>query len=622
MKSIARNLSVSLSATIIIVCMLFFGVYYGIQTIESHELSQSRLDEVVERLSGNLGYHLWNVNEGEVATICEVYRNSELLEWIEVRDEMDRVIYQSGTQSEGNAYTKTQFIIYQDIMVGSVSVSLNTAHNAEIRQNTVLIVLLIMMLTSVSVFMVIQYTLRRFFSSPISHLHQQIDRIMEGNFQSTLNENVDLELVPITKAVNQLSERLKVRDAEIQEYTSQLEHTNQQLQKEILERKNVEEQLIQSQKMEAIGTLAGGVAHDFNNIIMVISGYCEMANMQLKPDDPVLEDIQHINEASQKAAGLTKQLLAFSRKQIVKPQVVNINKQIENAHVLLSRLLGEDISFELHLKPHVKPIKIDPGQFEQVIINIAVNARDAMPKGGSFLIESTMVFVDEKTEAHKAYMKHGEYVVISFSDNGTGMPKEMQHKIFDPFFTTKGKSEGTGLGLSTVFGIIKQNDGYISVYSEEGKGTTFKIYFPVTLDEVPEESILKQNATILHGNESILVVEDDVSICNIIAKTLLDNGYKVETAHHEGEVNQLLVRQNFEFDLLVTDVILPKKGGREIAQQLQARIPNLQVIFMSGYTDNAIAHHNIIDEGVNFIQKPFRPVELLQLIRDVLDAKE
>jgi PAS domain S-box-containing protein len=380
----------------------------------------------------------------------------------------------------------------------------------------------------------------------------------------------------------------------------------------------LEDQLRHSQKMEAIGALAGGIAHDFNNMLMVILGYGKMALSQLPQDDPIYHDLREIYKAGERAASLTNQLLAFSRKQITQPEIMDLNRLLHDFEKMLRRMLGEDIDIRIIAQPDLGNIKADPGQIDQVIMNLAVNARDAMPQGGKFVLETKNVELDRDYAESHLEVESGKYVLLACSDTGCGIAKDIQAKIFDPFFTTKKTGKGTGLGLSTVYGIVKQNGGNITVYSELDKGTTFKIYFPRIDEDIadsPKESAQMEN---LQGSETILIVEDEKNVRRYVEKTLSLNGYSVFTASCRDEAIIRCNEMQSPIDLLLTDVVLPQSSGKVIADALLQRQPNLKVIFMSGYTDNAIVHHNVLDENVNFLQKPFTPDVLLKKVRSVL----
>lgn len=387
--------------------------------------------------------------------------------------------------------------------------------------------------------------------------------------------------------------------------------------RDITAQRKMEEQLIQSVKMEAIGRLAGGIAHDFNNILTVISGNAELLLPKFPFDSSEYKRIRQIIESSRRAIELTKQLMTVSKRGIAEPVVLNFNEVIKEIEEMIKSLIGEDVNFELHLNPELKNVKADRTQVEQVIINMVVNAREAMPMGGELKIKTDNVFLDE--EYCKIYpgLKKGEYVLISISDNGVGMPPEIMPKIFEPFFTTK--KDGTGLGLSTVYWIVNQLGGNITVYSEMGKGTTFKIYIPACEEEVEKkEEGLKFDESPT-GNETILVVEDEKEIIEYIEEVLSPLGYKIISATSEKEVLEKLKEFKGEIHLLLTDIVLPDKSGPEIAKTLVSKIPSIKVLFMSGYPEEKLHVSEIIEEKVNFIPKPFSHSALSRKVREVLD---
>ena len=384
------------------------------------------------------------------------------------------------------------------------------------------------------------------------------------------------------------------------------------------EKANLEDQLRQSQKMEAIGRLAGGVAHDFNNLLTAILGFSELVHDSLNEVDPLRKDIEEIIKAANSAAALTQQLLAFSRKQLVTPKVVNINKAISVSEKMLRRVIGEDIDLVFAPDENVWKIMIDPGQVDQILMNLAVNARDAMPYGGQLTIETQNVRLDEKSCQSCQKRIVGKYVMLALSDNGTGMDQEIRKQIFEPFFTTKVKGEGTGLGLSAIHGIVHQANGHINVYSEPGVGTTFKIYLPQIEAEadVIEPTIESSKLT---GNETILLVEDQEIVRKLAKRTLKTQGYKVIEAEHGGEAIYKFQEHKGQIDLLFTDVIMPQMTGKQLYAKLSELKPGLKVLYMSGYTENAIAHRGVLEKETNFIQKPFRPQDLAKKVRQVLD---
>ncbi len=391
---------------------------------------------------------------------------------------------------------------------------------------------------------------------------------------------------------------------------------------DVTERRALEEQLRQSQKMEAVGRLAGGIAHDFNNLLMVISGYSEFLLERLGDEPQLRGPAQEIASASERASSLTRQLLAFSRKQMLAPRIVNLNEVATENLKMLTRMIGEDIDLVMIPGQNLWSVRADAGQIEQVIMNLAVNARDAMPSGGKLTIETANVTLDEEYSRYHAPLQPGDYVMVAITDTGAGMDQDTQSHIFEPFFTTKGP-KGTGLGLSTVYGIIKQSGGYIWVSSEIGKGTTFKIYLPRVAST--GESAAQVAAPVEHhkvepGTETILLVEDEANLRYLARQYLEKQGYKVIEAADGAVAMQIAVAHEAVIHLLLTDVIMPGMNGRELAQRISEIRPNVRILYMSGYTENVIGQNGTLDPGVRLLQKPFNLRDLRTTVREVLDA--
>ncbi len=384
--------------------------------------------------------------------------------------------------------------------------------------------------------------------------------------------------------------------------------------------RKTEEQLRQSQKMEAIGRLSGSVAHDFNNLLSVILSYSDLVLSDLKPIDPLRADIESIRKAGEKAADLTRQLLAFSRQQVLQPRTLNLTEILRESERMLRRLLSEDIEIVTHYARSLPPVKVDPGQIDQVLLNLVVNARDAMPTGGKLTIETKEVELDDSYTTEHFGVAQGPHVMLAVSDTGIGMDQQTQARIFEPFFTTKEIGKGTGLGLSTVFGIVKQSGGHIWVYSEPGGGTTFKVYLPVAKGADPEPPEVVPLTT-MHGTETILLVEDQDEVRRVAQAILRRYGYHVIEARNAGEALLSCERHPRTIHLLVTDVVMPQVSGRELAERLVAIRPEMKVLYMSGYTENAIVHHGILDSGLAYLQKPIVPDQLARRVREVLDAR-
>ncbi len=388
---------------------------------------------------------------------------------------------------------------------------------------------------------------------------------------------------------------------------------------DLTDRRALEQQLFQAQKMEAIGRLAGGVAHDFNNLLSVILGYSDMLIESLADDKPRRARAEGVRGAGERAAALTRQLLAFSRQQVLEPRVLDLRRSVLEMQALLRRLIGENI--ELKFVPHLEAalVKADPSQIEQVVMNLAVNARDAMPTGGKLTIEIDAVQIDAARAKQFGGIHAGNYVQLTLSDTGQGMSPETIARIFEPFFTTKEKGKGTGLGLATVFGIVKQSGGHVAAASDPGKGSVFTVYLP-QVDETPAKEVATKKRAPTGGNETILVVEDETSLRELITEFLVFGGYAVRAARNAEEALEWLSANGDPLHLLVTDVVLPGKSGRDLAESLKRERPAVKVIYVSGYTGDAIADHGVLDSGLSFLQKPFTREELLSKVRDTLDG--
>ncbi len=389
---------------------------------------------------------------------------------------------------------------------------------------------------------------------------------------------------------------------------------------DITERKRLESELRQAQKLEGIGQLAGGIAHDFNNLLTVITGRSYLVLAQLPADHAVRRHVDLIQTTAERAAALTRQLLAFSRKQVLEPKVLDVKAVVTGLAPMLRRLIGENLEVAVVATPELGAVKADPSQLEQVLLNLAVNARDAMPQGGTLTIETANVELDETYARRHPGANAGRFVMLAVSDTGHGMDAAVKARIFEPFFTTKDPGKGTGLGLATVFGIVKQSGGSIGVYSEPGHGTTFKVYLP-RVDETIDQAATAATPTLARGSETILLVEDDDEVRALARETLDGHGYTVIPASAPAEALQLAGSHSGPIHLLVTDVVLPQLSGRGLAERLAPEHRDLRVLYMSGYTDDAIVRHGMLEEGTAFLQKPFTPYTLLSKVREVLDRR-
>jgi two-component system cell cycle sensor histidine kinase/response regulator CckA len=389
---------------------------------------------------------------------------------------------------------------------------------------------------------------------------------------------------------------------------------------DLTEGKRLADQLRQAQKMEAIGGLAGGVAHDFNNLLTAINGYRELLLGRLSESDPRRREISEIRKAGERAAALTRQVLACRRRQVLQPKVLDLNLVVADMEKILRRLIGEDIELITALAPDLGQVKADPGQIEQVIMNLAINARDAMPQGGKLIIETANA--DLAGDYHQRHLvsREGPHVLLAVTDTGCGLDAETQARIFEPFFTTKELGKGTGLGLSTVYGIVKQSGGDVWVYSEPGYGATFKVYLPQVAEAAEALKPSVAQTGLPRGSETILLVEDEGAVRKLVAELLTMSGYTVLQARQGSEALQLCAGYADPIQLLVTEVVMPQMSGRELADRLAPERPEMKVLYISGYTDDAIVHHGLLEAGVAFLQKPFTPESLARKVRQTLDA--
>ncbi|MCL4401150.1 MAG: ATP-binding protein [Acidobacteria bacterium] len=387
---------------------------------------------------------------------------------------------------------------------------------------------------------------------------------------------------------------------------------------DVTQRRVLEEQLRQAQKMEAVGMLAGGIAHDFNNLLTIITGYSQLILNAMGANDPNRSAAEQIMKAGERAAALTRQLLAFSRRQVLQPRTLDLNELVASLGAMLRRLIGEDVDLRLVMGPELGHVNGDPGQVEQVIMNLAVNARDAMPNGGTLTIETSNVELDEGYVRTHMAVRPGSYVLLAVSDTGVGMDSKTRARLFEPFFTTKGQGRGTGLGLSIVFGIVKQSGGNIEIYSEPNRGTSVKVYLP----RVSKGTAL-DNEAVAHaaakGSETVLVVEDEDMVRRLVKETLEREGYKLLDASGPAEAQRIVRQYQGTIHLMITDVVMPKLSGRELAKRLSAERPDMKVLYMSGYTDNAVVANGVLNSEMAFLQKPFTPAALARKVRSVLE---
>ena len=450
-------------------------------------------------------------------------------------------------------------------------------------------------------------------SRPISALSKAAEEVGAGRLGRRVETFAADELGLLARTFNSMVERIAER-------TSDLEQEIAERRRAEAERTELEEQLRQSQKLEAIGMLAGGLAHDFNNLLTVVMGYSELLLEEMEEDNPQRQSIKEINRAGERCSNLVRQLLAFSRRQLLQPRVCALNELVDDMEKMLLRLIGKDIELKTDYNPDAGLVYIDPGQIEQVVMNLVVNARDAMPDGGRVLIETAPLVVDADDGVLPPDMRPGPYARVAVSDTGIGMDAQTREYIFEPFFTTVDRNRGTGLSLSTVYGIIKQSGGHIQVQSEPGLGTRFEVLLPQVSGQVEREARVRAAPELLRGSETILLVEDDVLVLNLMRQILRQYGYSVIEADNGHEGLQASARHEGAIELLITDVVMPQLGGPELAQQLKETRVGMKVLFISGYVDEAVFRRSKLEPGEVLMQKPFMPEALVGKVREILDG--
>jgi len=446
-----------------------------------------------------------------------------------------------------------------------------------------------------------------------------LEGVLRGLAVDATSTGAEFLLIEPDGRLNVEMRATRVRDAAGGERLRVLFHDITERKRAAEDKATLEEKLRQAQKMESIGRLAGGVAHDFNNMLCAITGFASLGRLDLPDDDPLAEPLDEIAKAADRAAELTAQLLAFSRQQVIAPKVVALDDLIERMHTMLSRLIGEDIVLRIVNKEPLGSVSADPSQVEQVVLNLALNARDAMRDGGELIIETANVELDDAYGQSHAHAKPGLYIMLAVTDSGIGMDADTRAKVFEPFFTTKEQGRGTGLGLATVFGIVQQSGGRIEVYSEPNEGTCFKVYFP----RVPERAdalAAPSRIAARGGSETVLIVEDDELVRAFAAKALARLGYDVLRAASGAEAISLAEQHERPIDLLFTDVVMPRMNGRDLAERLAEMGPAMKVLFTSGYTQDVIVHHNVLMDGIEFLAKPYAHDSLATRVREVLDG--
>ncbi len=577
---------------------------------------KNELDNIVASNKSFIEESLWIFDTRLLNLVMQGFLVNGDIVFAQITDENGKVLVSYGRQDIEHDIIKTVPLYHQEeeknIFLGRLTIAASKLSALREAKSSIMITLLqsllLMSLVSLSIIYIFWYLVSRHLIT----IQQYTRRITFNEPQEPLvldrpvnRHTKDDELASMVEAINFM-------------YRKAME-AYRKLKQETSEKIKLQQQLLQVQKMESIGRLAAGIAHDFNNVLSVIIGYSDLLLANIPVNNPIRDKIKRIHESGSQAAALTRQLLAFSRKQVLEKKVISINSIIRNFLKILGKMVGEDIVITTYLSEESCTVEADPGQIEQVIMNLIVNARDAMPKGGEIVIETAEVQLDQHYVNKHREVKPGKYVLMAISDTGEGMDEDVLSRIFDPFFTTKEHGKGTGLGLATVYGIVKQHGGYIYAYSEKGRGTTFKIYLPACKKAAEETESKPFTKALLQGNETILIVDDNASIRQLIVETLKPLGYTCLQAESGKDALNVLRKYSGKVHLLLTDVVMPGMSGRELAETIRKERPDMKVIFMSGYTENIIAHHGVLEEGINYISKPVTPVTLTQKIRSVLD---
>ena len=620
-SKIGRRFALYVASIGIIVTLIISFIISYQQYQDRISFLKKELDNIIATNKSLIEESLWILDTRLLKIEMEGFvRNGEgNIVFAQITDENGKSIASYGTLDIDNDIIKTVPLYHREkgknIFLGKLTIAASKLSAIKKAKSSIIITLFQNLLLMSIISLSIIYIFWHLISKHLITIQQYTKHITFERQQEPLK--LDRPINKYTKD----DELASVVDAINLMYSKAIE-AYRKLERETSEKIKIEQQLRHIQKMESIGLLAAGIAHDFNNVLSVIIGYSELLLATIPANNSIHEKIKCIYDSASKASILTQQLLAFSRKQVLKKKIISLNTIIQNFLKILSKMVGEDIVITTYLSAKDCIVEVDPGQIEQVIMNLVINAKDAMPNGGKIIIETAEVELDQNYVNKHMEVKPGEYVLMAISDTGEGMDEDTLSKIFDPFFTTKKRDKGTGLGLATVYGIIKQHGGYIYAYSEKGRGTTFKIYLPACKKPVEKSETKSTTRILLQGNETILIVDDNASIRQLIVDILKPLGYNcIEAASAKDAIN-ILRKYKGEIHLLLTDVVMPEMNGKELAEIIKKERPGIKVIFMSGYTENIIAHNGILEQGINYISKPITPVELSQKIKNVLHNNE
>ena len=646
-NTIRTKLGVLITLLMGLISLFIFFFFPARQEAQAIQATAEKAQSIVEMTAFIIGPALFFEDTETIEEAFAGARQNEDLTYIVVFDKTGQVIaafdkesaYRSflhslegyeGISQNGMIYETMRLILHNGDGIGRLYLGLSLEEvRKEIdrsRGTIAFISFIVFVMGVVAVFGISTIVTR-----PLSHMVETTKQISQGDLTRRAAVGTQVEVGQLARSFNLMVDSLEATHRELetvnQSLEKRVEERTRALQREMNERKQAEdernvlgEQFRQSQKMEAIGRLAGGIAHDFNNLLVVIIGFGALVLDQIDENHPFYTSLSEIKKAGERASSLTRQLLAFSRQQVLQPRVLNLNTVVDDMDEMLRRLVGEDIELEVALEPGLGSVEADPGQIEQILMNLVVNARDAMPEGGKITIETVNAELDENYSFQHQISRPGPYVMLAVSDSGVGMDAETQSRVFEPFFTTKEQGKGTGLGLSTVYGIVNQSEGHIWVYSELGQGTTFKIYLPRaddTLEKAFQEQIKDES---LHGSETILLVEDEGAVRNLAYTVLHERGYTVIEAHDGAMAWQLSEEHTDSIHLIVSDIVMPQMSGPELVERLGAVRPEMKVLYMSGYTDRAVVGRDVLEPEKNFLQKPFEPKTLARKVREILDA--